>query len=277
MILSVKLQNKKGAMKTKNLIKLAMVAVLVHGVTASAQTYNYAAGDLLAAFGRSGSSQDVIVDLGSASLYQNATGSFNITGVNSALLNTALGSLDGIYWTVLGYVNTTGSALGPQNTLFVSQARADVNTANDPNDSLTFSGQGQVISKMTAIAHGAASGYATVLDNQIVSVNNTLNVGGDPVSFTIGVGPLFDYNGTWAPNVKNQTPIGFGIGSVPSVSDLFQQNPGAANVGNYLGNFQFNNDGTLTFNSVNPVPEPATLAMFGVGLLALVGLHRSRK
>jgi len=264
-------------MKKSKLIKLAMVAVLFHGVTASAQTYNYAPGDLLAAFGRSGSSQDVIVDLGSAFLYQNATGSFNIAGVNSALLTTALGSLDGVYWTVFGSVNTTGSALGAQNTIFVSQARADVNIANDPNSSLTFSGQGQVISKMTAIAHGAASGYATVLDNQIVSVANTLNIGGDPVSFTVGVGSLFDYNGTWSPNVKNQTPIGFSAGSVSSVSDLFQQNPGAANVGNYLGNFQLNPDGTLTFNSVTPVPEPSTWAMFGAGLLTLVGINRSRK
>jgi hypothetical protein len=264
-------------MKTRNIIKLAVVAALVHGATASAQTYNYATGDLLAAFGRSGSSPAVIVDLGSASLYQNATGSFNIAGVNATLLTTALGSLDGIYWTVFGYVNSTSSSLGAQNTIFVSQARADVNIANDPNSSLTFSGQGQVISKMTAIAHGAASGYATVLDNQIVSESNTLNVGGDPVSFTVGVGPLFDYNGTWAPNVKNQTPIGFSTGSVSSVSDLFQQNPGAANVGNYLGNFQFNNDGTLAFNSVTPVPEPSTWAMFGAGLLALVGINRSRK
>src|SRR5487761_2675588 len=92
-------------MKTNNAIKLALLAVLLHGVTVSAQTYNYAAGDLLAAFGRSGSSKDVIVDLGSASLYQNATGSFNIAGVNSILLTTALGSLDGVYWTVFGYVN----------------------------------------------------------------------------------------------------------------------------------------------------------------------------
>src|SRR5487761_2127334 len=242
-------------MKTNNAIKLALLAVLLHGVTVSAQTYNYAAGDLLAAFGRSGSSKDVIVDLGSASLYQNATGSFNIAGVNSILLTTALGSLDGVYWTVFGYVNTPASALGAQNTLWVSQARADVTTANTPNSSLTSSGQGQDVSKMTAIATGAASSYATVLNNQIVSVANTLNVGGDPVSFTVGVGPLFDFNGTWAPNVKNQTPIGFSTGSVSSVSDLFQQNPGAANVGNYLGNFQLNNNGTLTFNSVTPVPE----------------------
>lgn len=264
-------------MKTRNIIKWTMAAVLFQGVTALAQTYNYAAGDLLAAFGRSGSTQDVIVDLGSASLYQNATGSFNIAGVNSTLLTTALGSMDGIYWTVFGYVSTTGSAVGAQNTIFVSQARADVNTANDPSSSLTFSGQGQVISKMTAIAHGAASGYATVLDNQIVSESNTLNVGGDPVSFTVGVGSLFDFNGTWSPNVKNLTPIGFSAGSVSSVSDLFQQNPGAANVGNYLGNFQLNPDGTLAFNSVTPVPEPATWGIVGVGILALAGFRRARK
>jgi hypothetical protein len=55
---------------------------------------------------------------------------------------------------------------------------------------------------------------------------------------------------------------------------LFQQNPGSANVGSYLGDFELSNDGIMTFN---PVPEPSTWAMVGSGMLMLVsGLRRKQ-
>ncbi len=263
-------------MKTLNIIKMAVAAVALCEAAATAQTFNYNSGDLLAAFRTSGGSQNLIVDLGSASLYQNAAGSFNITGVNSTLLTSVFGTLDNVYWSVFGYVNTAGSPLGPQNTIWVTTPRSDIFTQNDPNSSLTFSGQGQTISKMRAIADGATSAFATVQASQIVTVSSSLNVGGDPVSYTVGVGPLSDFNGTWTPAVENQTIAGFATSSTPSVSDLFQQNPGAANNGTYLGNFQLNNDGTLAFNSVNPVPEPSTWAMIGTGMMTLLAVRRFR-
>lgn len=257
-------------MKTTNIIKTAMAAALFYGAAASAQTFTYTPGDLLAAFRKAGS-PDLIVDLGSASLYQSGAGPSSITGVNSTLLNSAFGNLDGINWAVFGYVNTSGSPLGPQNTIWVTDPRSDITTPNDPNSSLTFSGQGQTISKMRAIVDGATSGSATVLANQIVEVASSLNVGGDPVSYTVGVGPLSDFRGTWAPGVENLTPTGFAASSTPEISDLFQQNPGAANVGSYLGDFQLGNDGTLTFS---PVPEPSALAMLGAGMMTLVAIRR---
>jgi hypothetical protein len=193
--------------------------------------------------------------------------------VNAALLDSVFGNMDGIYWSVFGYVNTTTSPLGAKNTLFVTDPRGDVNTPNDPNPSLTSSGQGQVVSKMTAIANGATSGSATVLANQIVEVPSSLNIGGSSLSYTIGVGPLSDFNGTWAPSVDNFTGSGFATNGVPSVSDLFEQDPGAANNGTYLGDFVLGTDGTLTFN---PVPEPTTCALLGGGLLAIIAVRRSR-
>jgi hypothetical protein len=263
-------------MKSTHLIKMAVAAAALCGAAATAQTFNYNSGDLLAAFRTSGGSQNLIVDLGSASLYQNATGSFSITGVNSTLLTSVFGSLNNVYWSVFGYVNTAASPLGPQNTIWVTDPRSDNTLQNDPNSSLTSSGQGQVISKMRAIADGATSAFATVQANQIVTVSSSLNVGGDPVSYTVGVGPLSDFNGTWAPAVENQTSSGFGTSSTPSVSDLFQQNPGAANNGIYLGNFQLNNDGTFAFNSVNPVPEPSAWALIGTGMMTLLAVRRFR-
>jgi hypothetical protein len=254
--------------------KMAVVSAVVAGslwsLAATAQTFTYNSGDLLAAFRKAGS-PDLIVDLGSASLYQSGAGAGSIAGVNSTLLTSVFGNLDGIYWSVFGYVNTSGSPLGPQNTIWVTDPRSNIAAQNDPNASLTFNGQGSTISKMRAIADGAVSGSATVLANQIVEVPSALNIGGDPVSYTTGIGTLSDFHGTWAPGVENLTPTGFASGSAPVVSDLFQQNPGAANVGSYLGDFQLGNDGTLSFV---PVPEPSTLAMLGAGMMALMAVHR---
>ena len=260
-------------MKTTNIIKTAVAAAVLYQAAASADTFTYNTGDLLAAFRKPGSSHDLIVDLGSASVYQNATpgDSFNISGVNSALLTSVFGNMDGIYWSVFGYVNTSGSPLGAQNTIWVTDPRWDITVQNDPNSSLTFNGQGTVISKMIAIADGATSG--TVLGDQIVEVSSSLNIGGNPVSYTIGVGSLGDFRGTWAPDIENLTPAGFASSSTPEVSDLFQQNPGANNVGGFLGNFQLNNNGTFGFN---PVPEPSTWAMLGAGMLMLVSILRRK-
>jgi hypothetical protein len=261
-------------MKIIRIIKTAVAAAVLCEAAASAQTFTYNNGDLLAAFRKAGSSYDLIVDLGPVSTYYNAYGSapFNITGVNSTLLTSVFGGTDGIYWSVFGYVNTTGSSLGAQNTIWVTDPRSDILTQNDPNRSRTFNSQTLTISKMGAIVDGASSG--TVLSDQIVEVSSSLNIGGNPVSYTIGVGSLGDFRGTWAPGVENLTPSGFASSSTPEVSDLFQQTPGSGNVGYYMGDFQLSNDGTLSFNAV---PEPSTWAMFGTGMMLLVSILRRKQ
>jgi len=264
-------------MKTTKILTAAMAAAALCETAALAQTFIYNPGDLLVAFGKTGSGSDLIVDLGSASSYQNAAGSasFNISGIDSTLLTSVFGNTDGIYWTIFGYVGTTGSPLGPLNTLFVSDPRADITIQNLVRHSLTSGGQGQVTSYIGAIADGATSGFATVLQNQVVELSSSLNVGGDPVSFTVGVndfsGNSGNFGGTWIWDVRNTTPSGFAASSTPEVSDFFQQNPGTANTGSYLGNFELNNNGTLTFN---PVPEPSTWAMLGAGMLTLIAVRR---
>jgi hypothetical protein len=96
-------------MKITSIIKAALVAAAFYGAVASAQTYTYNPGDLLAAFRQTGS-PDLIVDLGSVSQFQqpNGTSPVNLTGVSSALAST-YGSLNGLYWSVFTYVGTTSS------------------------------------------------------------------------------------------------------------------------------------------------------------------------
>jgi hypothetical protein len=250
-------------MKKLKIITSAVAALVLFGVAAQAQTYTYQAGDLLAAFRSTSAANDVIVDLGTAANFQ--SGSYSLNDDLSGVLGAAFGTTSGLYWSVFGYVNTTGSALGAKNTLFVTDPESPAGSVNGSNPSLTSSGQGQVVSKMTAIANGASSSYAIVYANQQIEVSKTLNVGGNPVSYTVGVGSLGDFNGTWSPSVENIT-----TGSTTSSSDLFEQDPGAANNGNYLGTFSMTGN-VLTFN---PVPEPSTWMMIGSGALALLALRR---
>jgi hypothetical protein len=264
-------------MKSTKLIMSALAVLSVCEAAVQAQTFTYNTGDLLASFRKSGSADDLIVDLGSASNFQNASGSMNFSGVSSSLSTVFGGNLDGIYWSVFGYINTTASPLGAKNTLFVTEARSSINIENGPNPSFTSSAQGQVVGEMTAIVDGAKSGAATILANQIIEIPSGLNVGGDPVSYTIGVGSLGDFNGTWSPTVENKTPTGFTGGSTSSASDLFQQNPVNNQDGTYLGDFVLANDGSLTFNGPAAVPEPSTWAMLGTGALGLVAFQRSRR
>jgi hypothetical protein len=262
-------------MKLKPIILSAVVAGSLCGLSASAQ-FTYNAGDLFVAFQSSGGPTNVIVDIGSASIYQNAVGSFTLTDVNSALLISTFGSLDGIYWSVFGGLNTAGS-LGAADTLWVTSARPNPLTQTDPWQSRNVSGQGQVISPINGILNGTGASGANALSSTVVFVASSLNNGGAQISYTVGVGPGGDFNGAWRGDIENFTGTGFASSGTPSVSDLYQQNPGLANFGDYLGNFILGNDGSLTFDSVTPVPEPNTLAMFGAGIMSLFAFRRIRK
>ncbi len=259
-------------MNTRHIIKAAMAVALLYGSMAAAQTFTYNSGDLLAAFRKSGS-PDLIVDLGPAanypaSTFDNPSGPFVFTGVNSTLFDSVFGDMNGIYWSVFAYVDTTGS-LGSANTLWYTVGRSDVNNRTVAPHSGTFNAQGYVTGEMGAIVDGTTSHFATVIQNQTVQLSSSLNEGGDPVSYTVGVGPYGDFNGTLKGVVENYTGDTFDSGT--KVSDLYQLNPGAGNTGKYLGNFALGADGSFTFN---PVPEPSTWAMLSAGMLALAAVRR---
>jgi len=253
-------------MNTKHVIKAAMTAAIFYGTTALAQTFTYNSGDLLAAFRQSGS-PDLIVDLGSISQFKalGGTGSTNLSAVSSAL-NSTYSSLNGIYWSVFTYVDTTGS-LGDANTLWYTVGRGEMSIPAVAPKSGSFNAQGYVIGEMGAVVDGAVSGFATNFVDQAVRLRSSLNEGGDPISYTVGVGTYGDFNGTLKGVVENYTGDTF---AVTEISDLFQLNPGIGNTGTYLGSFSLANDGTFMF----AVPEPSTWAMLGTGMLMLAGIRR---
>jgi hypothetical protein len=245
-------------MKTKKLLAAACLTLAICEVSAQAQTFTYNPGDLLVAFGstNSGSANNVIVDLGAYSSFTQGAQT-SVANVSSAL-TTAFGGTSGVYWSAFSY---TGQ------TLLLSDPRTPYYLANDPTsvNSLTASAQGQVTTKLQAIINGATSPSATILANQIVELPSTLNVGGNPVSYTIGVGSLGDFNGTWQWDTRN-----FMDGVNPATSDLFLMRPGPANTALDYGYVSVNANGTM----IVAAPEPSTWALFGGGLASLMLFRR---
>lgn len=265
-------------MKLKKLT-LAMMAVAgsMGSWNASAQ---FITGDLMLGFRAvGGSSSNLVVDVGPASTYLNASAPVAVGQFTAQQVTGTFGSLNNLYLSVFGYVDASGNpaSLGlPAYTLFVTGA--------NPLHALDANGLGVAESYLTAIANGAQAGSlgAVSLGGSVVREPSAMNVAGNLSYFNGIANPNNSSVGgnihnTWSASVEGATSASFGAGTTPLVVGLFEYQPGSSGnsfnnpLGTLVGNFQFNNDGSLTFN---PVPEPATWAMVGSGFLILTALRR---
>jgi hypothetical protein len=247
----------------KNKILLGVVAAAaLCGMEATAQI-NYQTGDLLAGF-RKGGSPDVILDLGSISLYQQVSGaSFQVNANLSTALQNTFGTLSTMQWSIFG-VNDTGTALTGQsdaNTVWSSKRRNNAAIQSSaPFGNPSSDSQALAVGDIKGIGNNTGSGSTGVTDLApgIVSVDATV------ANYTPDMGSPYngDFEGTYSYNIERT-----GTG----VLDLYEVNPNSP--GQYLGNFSLSSGGDLTFN---PVPEPSTWAMLGTGLLTLVAIRRNR-
>ena len=263
---------------------LSVAAGFLCSLNATAQTFNYNNGDLLLGFRTPGGTSDLVVDIGAASLYSGASGPITISGnyYNSSQLTDAGLTLNNLYFSVFGDISPGSSYPGTANTLWVTAPQA-INPIQAPAWSAqTSANQGNTRSQMESIAFGAtytSFGEAASADNTAtaVVVPSSLDLTGEgALSYTVGIGPNGNFNGNFGSNnnIEQSTSANFSSGVVnyDSVrSDLFTMVPGSN--GSYLGFFQLDPDGTLTFNP-EPVPEPTTWAAFGLGLVGLAGWRR---
>jgi hypothetical protein len=257
-------------MKTYKSAVLSAVAVgSFWSLNAFAQ-FNYTQGDLLLGLRNPGSGNDMVVDIGAASLYINASGPITVSGTYYTGGQFSASGLDinNLYFSVFG--DTAG------NTLWA--------TANSTLPRHTAANQSIGGGQFEAIAAGAADNFGFNLQNSssaIILPNNFSAGGGTDLSYTKGVlDPNFgvaDFSYFPVINEAN-TAAGFSSGASPVDLNLYELDPYSNNStqppGTLLGSFQLAPDGALTFD---PVPEPASWAMVGVGMTALVAARRFRR
>jgi hypothetical protein len=251
-------------MKHNNLVMGLVTIATLCGVSVTGQI-SYQNGDMLAAFRDSSSpNTDLIVDLGSISLFQQTgAAAFNVNAnLSSALLGTFGSDLSGLNWSVFGYngINTIYNTLARSNPgmqTLVPQVGGTVNAqglvANDID----------TISSLTTVS--AWPGIANLFAN-IITV--PVAAGGYTALMAQGLSNG-DFDGDWTYNIENT-----GAG----VSDLYQSVPKVnsfdSKSASYLGNFSLNGPGNLIFN---PVPEPATWSVIGAGMMTLLAVRRFRR
>jgi len=265
-------------MKLKKLT-LATMAVVgsVWSWNASAQ---FVTGDLMLGFRSiAGSSSNLVVDVGPASTYLDATAPISVNQFTAQQVIDTFGALNNLYLSVFGYVDASGNpaSLGlPARTLFVTGA--------DPLNTLDANGLGVTESYLTAIVNGTQAGSlgALSLGGSVVREPSAMNVAGELSYFNGIANPAQPMTGgnihnTWSASVEGATSATFGTDTTPLVLDLFEYQPGSSGnsfnnpMGTLVGDFQFNNDGSMTFN---PVPEPATWALVSSGFLVLTAVRR---
>jgi hypothetical protein len=265
-----------------------LLAVAAGSLLASQQSQagiSYSDGDLLLGFYTSPSSQDLQVDLGSVSTITSLFGSGSTVSFSSKFtltdLTTAFNGVggtsgfDNVNFSVTA-VKRTGNATYNANTLWATEARSDPNTPTSPYTRFSSSVQGNTGSKIASLGNNmnGASGTSSSPNSAIIVSPGAFN------AYEHIYGTSGNIGGTFQASVEATTPAPF---TAPPVRlDMYELLPNGGTVGTagssptsgsglYLGFFDLNSSGVLTFTAV---PEASTYAAMIAGGLMLLSLYR---
>lgn len=245
-----------------------------------AQTFQYAKGDLVLLFRKTGSPHDYAVNIGRATNYNNLPPGtvVSIGSLSPAQLNLAFPDLNGVRWSVAGVNRLPVSFVEyPAQTLWISRPRL-INLAEQSTPWLRkgSSLQGNTGAQVDAI--GVRANYAgnALLaagpDNTTTGVIVPLTGAFQNFNLSDPIGPAGNYANQFQGNVENLTPVDFTDSPVNVTrADLYELEPGTTAggtinaPGRYLGYFEFKANGTLTFNATVTVPAPEITGVSRVG------------
>ena len=236
---------------------LLLLAGLCAGEIKAGNLTSYATGDVLICFRLGGS--DLVVDAGPVSALTNASPNQRIAITQYTANQLAQVGLDGVNWSAFTYL--------ADNTLFVSQARTDLNTQTAPYKSYPAATQSGTALRIATIPPGAKNNIgfnslntSTAViepDNSLHTQNANYPQGQSYENCYIGSYGGF-FNGTFtsttqtgAGEPENTIPSGFATGGTVIRSDFYRMNPApnayGAYFGIYLGYFEMATDGTLSY------------------------------
>jgi hypothetical protein len=251
------------------LLSIAGSCALVQSVQAQFVDTNR---DLILTFRKTGedgsgdiASIDFEVNIGQASIYYGATpnSTIPITAYNNLnQLDTLFDSLNDLSWSVGGGVPETGdngNPSKPPRTLWLTDPRNDPNTPAVAWTSQSTYSQGPVSAHVVSILSQAQAYGSSATANSVTNAPTSVAI---PTSsgYEAGgyLGPYGNYLGTFEGDAENTTPSLFAYGSSPSRSDFYELQPGSGS-GTYLGYFELETDGSMTFNAkaaVQTYPAP---------------------
>ncbi len=288
----------------------AVLAALGLSVTPSQaqDNPNFASGDLMLYFQQFGGTHTAMFNLGPAYLYRNATANIpNIisiggtlsgsTGSGGAGFPTAWYDDPTMFWGMAAVLDTSASTItpgpngDPSRTVYVSRNRTAVGTEGLAQSTAWTAAAN---SSMTT----ASSNIQTMnlrFDNVLLTTTTTLveSAASSPVAAQNPLNNITRLPGT-AYGIFNGGVMGsfntgtfgtFGGVQAESALDFYRilattnvnANPtptGPLRTGSYEGSFVIDNAGSVSY-VIAPVPEPATFALLGCGVI--VGLARRRR
>jgi hypothetical protein len=269
---------------------LSALALLALGTVAQAQTFTTANNDLALGFRKNNpytENYEVVVNIGQASSYFNlALGTtISVPGFSATQLTNSFASFSNLSWSAFG--GYTGSSYPGyvNNTLWLTVPRANNAVRSSDALRLAYSLQQAVKAKMGNIV-GGSSGAGFISLGLGASAFNTATFVREPIA-TYGTHILSVWmsgtvdptqgtlNDAWPPsepnggNLEVTTPGSFTNGMVRA--DLYEVRPlttatgttvvdphtGTSGLAWYMGYFQFNSDGTMTFTRETASTAPA--------------------
>jgi len=258
-------------MRIKTFITTACVAMAGIGLSVqSAKAVTYSNGDLFLGFqasGGTGVTSTYLVDIGQASTYTTATGSFNLSLGNigadlTAIYGANWDTRTDLSWGIAGAVTPALGSDG-NRTRYASAAEITPGTMADAWVRLSNSQSALATNGVSSLATAFVNNYSATANSTVAVIEGTSDVN-NWVSFQSG-GLSF---GTYNPSIE---------GTVGTALDLFRMTTSSTPnlTGTYEGTFSINNSGQVGF-SLSPAPEPSTYALIGLGA-AFVLILRRRK
>lgn len=248
-----------------------------------AQTFQYAAGDLVLAFRQPGNASEYAVNLGRVTQYNNLPAGtvVPVTSLSPEQLRAAFPSLNGLKWSVAAANRPPLEPNYPIQTLWISRPRLELTTQSTPWVRRSSASQGNVGSQIDGVGYNARQSGITLP----AGPNNTATGVVIPVTLSFNISQVIGTSGNYANNfqgnVENVTPDDFEDDPASvSRSDLYELLPGSSATGTlnlpgrYLGYFELKPDATLTFNTATSgVTAPTITSINRDGDVITVGFH----
>jgi hypothetical protein len=267
-------------MKVTNFMKTALLALagLALATSAAQAAVTYAQDDLILGVRSTGTTEFLIVNLGSAANYAAATSNITIPTVTNidAQLKAVFGSgwnTDAtLSWGLVAGIPSSGTAVGSDSakTVYLGKPESPLYTQGSTQN-LSSSAKGTISGKIDAVGGQFASYNAMTGSNGAAfrqpNTDSPSSNWGAQVAVSFGAGTAFQ-EASDAAGIDN------------TIIDLFRwQGTNTTNTSTYEGSFQIGSNGDLTYSNTVPtpaaVPEPSRALLVGAAFGALA-LRRRR-